>query len=281
MGHTVISIPGGFALSVDKTKFGGHVWNEAVNTVLPTGIWQNWSVSDSAAVADMNQLYDMIIDNIDNDDDGVIVIGHSRGGQIIYKLFRDRYGDLAANVDPSRILFISSGNPERKYGGACVNNTLGDPPTYPGKVDDVYTYGVGYGLPAWSTGDFTMLDIARQYDRFADYPNNIHSTVAVGNISTAIHTDYTTGVPHLGTDGLPVDWDEWAVHVEGNVTYLTSHTMLVDPNSYPVSWLARVFGGRCLRQHNQQIGFDDARRRTPIEAAYERPAPVLIPQEYR
>lgn len=275
MTYRVISIPGGFSLDIDFTKFGGAVWNSP-NEKVPVGSpgWNNFSTSNSSATADMNKTYGMILENIGLLD-GVIVIGHSRGGQIIYKLFRERLADLTNNVDPSRILFISSGNPERKYGGACVNNYSGDPPTYPG----TQPFGNGYGVT--NTGEFRLLDIARQGDRWADYPNDpleaaldfIFGGNPWGGLSdNGYHEDYSD-TPQLKSNGWPENWDEWAYWTEGSITYLVSaEECTVEPG--PQTPAAVIHGGKAERnrlRHAQYLDFID---RADVELAYVRPVKV-------
>lgn len=272
MATTVITCPGAFS-SYDTNNFGGDLFaspNTWVEDPL-VGSWNNWTISNGAATTDMNDMYDLIIEH-QATSDWLVVAGHSRGAQIIYKLIREKMTDLNNNVDPETILFISSGNPERKYGGRSVINYAGATPVYPG----TQPYGNGYGLPdtASPTGDFRLLDIARQYDEWADYPNDFGNTTAMDNLDTAgnIHSEYENA-PHLGLDGFPVDWGQWARYDEGNVSYLTSTTPYTTKPRIPL--LVRLFGGRMLANYKAQIVYREAQTKAAVEVAYTRPAPLV------
>ncbi|WP_099024945.1 PE-PPE domain-containing protein [Mycolicibacterium palauense] len=269
---TVITIPGAYVFGYHTDNFGGKLF-EAPNVRVP-GAWNNFSISDSSATTDMNNLDALMRDHLSDTADPLIVAGHSRGGQIIYKWIRQK--GPTSDIDPESVLFISSGNPERKYGGRAYMRPDVNGSTYPGPSGG--GAGVGYGI--LESTPYTVLDINRQYDTWADYPNDWENPDALAQLSGDIHSTYSA-TPELGLDGYPVNRDEWSVYTEGNVTYLTAVTMLVNPADRPMPFLARVFGGRCARNHNLQIGFDDQRIRTKVETAYVRPAPVLIPAKYR
>lgn len=280
-GHTVITIPGAFVTGYDTANFGGTLC-AAPNTRIasPPGGWRNWFVWNAAAVDDVNDL-DVLMKDAIAAAPGlgrvlpIIVAGHSRGGQIIYKWIRDKAP--TTTINPAHVRFVSSGNPERKYGGRSVLHTAGYPPAYPGTGG----YGVGYGLPAGSNCyGFEVIDIARQYDLWADSPDDEGYQPSMKVINQVnVHSRYASA-PELGVDGLPVDWADWARFDEGDVIYLTAPTWPLIPEA-PVSFLARVFD-RLARRHRRRFALEEAKRRDPAEAGYsDRPVPVLIPPEYR
>lgn len=272
MAKVVITCPGAFSL-YDTDSFGGALFDSPNTRIAsPTWGWQNWGISDSWAEIDMDNMYDLIADHID-DDDGLIVAGHSRGAQIIYKLLRERLDDLTANIDPDRILFISSGNPERKYHGKSYLRPDEYPTVYPGPGSG--GAGVGYGLPSGGIGEFRLYDIARQYDEWADYPDDWDVSAAIDAVDEAnVHSSYD-GAAHLDADGEPLDWRDWAHWTEGTVTYLIS------PATSPLSPAAKSFSARChggdfQRHRLEDTSLDDSKTeyRRGIEVAYERQVPV-------
>ncbi|MGQ9348963.1 PE-PPE domain-containing protein [Mycolicibacterium gilvum] len=170
----------------------------------------------------------------------VVFIGHSMGGRVAEKLLREDGGDsgFQAQVPPSRIVFILTGNPERKYNG--VYNTKND-------------YG-GVGVP--SDTPYRVIDVARQYEYFADHPDNRGNWVAMSNIGSVfsigkgvdIHKDYNS--IFLG------DPDNLWKH-EGRISYVLSPTFPM-----PGTWKGLGLARQCKQ---------DRALRNSVEKAYERP----------
>lgn len=50
-------------------------------------------------------------------DEQIILFGHSQGGQVVYSDLRRFAADPASAPDPSRLTWVSIGNPENPYGG--------------------------------------------------------------------------------------------------------------------------------------------------------------------
>lgn len=157
------------------------------------------------------------------------VFGHSMGSEVAYE-WLDTYGPTAGSyASPSRVQFILSGNPQGKYGGI---QRVPSPP-----FGTVYSYPGTPGLNG-NLSPYPLLEVVRQYDYFADYPNVASpSQTARDNASTAIHGDYTM-----------VDLASPAnlVLTEGKITYMLVPTAL------------------------------DAATRTVVEASYIRPARVPL-----
>ncbi len=108
-------------------------------------------------------------------DEDVVLMGHSQGGQVIYSALRDWSSGALPAPDPDHVTWISSGNPENKYGG-----TMG---------------GIGYtngeGLPA--DLDYDGIEVIRQYDGWADEPDDAGNMLAVINAyigRQTLHTNY-------------------------------------------------------------------------------------------
>lgn len=181
----------------------------------------------------------------------VILYGRSMGAQVLYYWLRT-FGVEGA-IDPTRVTLVCAANPERKYTGICYVDYANHPAIYPGG-----DYGYGWGLPVDPT-PYRVIDIARQYDFFADHPASLGNRRArqnIGDESCPIHRDYK----QIGLND-----EKNVVSTEGNVTYVTAPT-------YPLKML-RFSTGRgkeYLMRRDQEL-------RPEIEAAYDRPKAVPMP----
>lgn len=179
----------------------------------------------------------------------ILVVGYSEGAQVIYKWLRE--DGPTSDIDPSEVTFISVANPERKYGGIPGG---GD---YPGGEG-------GTGLP--EDTPYKVIDIARQYDFWADHPTDTENAVAMRNVDpkgngfgvgSPVHGDYTRVSPNPGH---PMNF----ALTEGTVTYVWSPT-------YP----APIIDDADFFATTTALAPRDDVLRTEIEAAYDRP--VTIP----
>lgn len=280
MAKQVITVPGAFS-TYNTANFGGAPFTSPnVRIAGPSGSESNWNnntITDSAITTDMNNLYTLILNNY-NLLAGLLVFGHSRGAQTINKLFRERKADLVANIDPARVLFVSSGNPERKHNGASVIHYSGHQPVYPGTPP----YLNGYGLP--DPTPFVVHDIARQYDEWADHPRTDDSS-AQRTLTTnaSVHSAYS-GAADLTADGVPVNWDDWTWWEEfgGNVKYFVSpyfpHPST--PAQPAASSLAKLHP-MARRRQNEMQGVADQVARASDEYMFARPKVVAPPRANR
>lgn len=124
----------------------------------------------------------------------ITVVGHSEGAQVINKWLREK--GPTSDIDPARVDFVLTGDPERKGTGAMVASNR------PWWV--VAAYG-GPGLPADTR--YRVRNLRRVGDFFADYT---HCTDQGAGM--AAHNDYT----QVSLNNATVDT------VEGNVTYLSA-----------------------------------------------------------
>lgn len=139
------------------------------------------------------------------------VLGWSEGAQIAAKWLRDK--GPTSTLDPGAVTFVLIGNPERRYGGACVV------PSPPSKLFGILkpkaAYG-GCGVPADTR--FRVVDFARQYGGWEDCPTVAQpSPLALSTISDAYHMQYFT----VGLDDPSV-----VTHTEGNITWALHRTPL-------------------------------------------------------
>jgi hypothetical protein len=117
----------------------------------------------------------------------LVVYGHSMGAQVAAKWLREI--GLTSDIDPARVRFYLTGNPERP-GGRGGN--------YPGGKG-------GVGIPPDTR--YTVTDITRKGDFWSDSGSFLTGTV--------IHCNY--GNVHLSVTALAPD----ATTAAGNVTYIT------------------------------------------------------------
>lgn len=173
----------------------------------------------------------------------VIIYGVSMGGETaIYKWLREE--GPTSSIDPADVTFVSAGNPERPYTGVCQL-----------RPDDFPTLYGGLGFP--EDTPYTLIDIARQYDFYADHPastSNRNAMLNIGNIFCPIHRDYRK---------VGLNDPNNVVSIEGNVTYITVP-------EYPLKMLRGRSKDYAMRK--------DQELRPGIEAAYTRPKAVPFPE---
>jgi len=172
---------------------------------------------------------------IDSTSGPVIVAGFSEGAQVAELWVRQHANDPDA-PDPKNLTFVVMGNPTRAYGGSP-------------------------GGEQWSASQYQVIDVARQYDFAADFPNNPSSPyflLAVLNAlagGTGAH-DYT---------GVNLTDPANTVFKVGNITYVLVPT----PNLPLVGWL-RQLG---LTAQADQL---QAQLKPLVEQAYNRNYPGII-----
>lgn len=135
----------------------------------------------------------------------IMLAGGSMGGEVIYSVLRKWAANPAIAPDPSRVTWVSFGNPENRYGGEMIKSRG----RYAGREM----------LPLGSP--YKGIEVIRQYDGWADYPDDPNNLLAflnagMGQFSTHIrYTDVNLNDPRNvvytpdNPDGSP-----------GNVTYV-------------------------------------------------------------
>lgn len=108
-------------------------------------------------------------------DEQIVLFGHSQGGQVVYSDLRRFAADPSSAPDPSRLTWVSIGNPENVYGGRRGKTETSTTPWLP--PDTAYT----------------GTEVIRQYDGWADWPDDPRNLLAVANAVVgmfSIHTNY-------------------------------------------------------------------------------------------
>jgi len=176
-------------------------------------------------------------------DEQIVLVGHSQGGQVVYSTLRSFAADPANAPDPSRLTWVSIGNPENRFGGP--RQPAG--PTQPWLPPDTPYHGI---------------EVIRQYDGWADQPADTSNFLAMANALIGklfVHVDYrdvdlndpnniryTPDLP----DGSP-----------GNVTYMWVPTDILPL----VAWAGPL------------APMLDNMLRPIVEAAYDRPVAIPDP----
>jgi pimeloyl-ACP methyl ester carboxylesterase len=108
-------------------------------------------------------------------DEQIVLFGHSQGGQVIYSDLRRFAADPASAPDPSRLTWVSIGNPENPYGGRRPKTESAAEPWLP--PDTAYQ----------------GTEVIRQYDGWADWPDDTGNLLAVANAVVgmfSVHSNY-------------------------------------------------------------------------------------------
>ena len=171
---------------------------------------------------------------ITRSDGEVLAVGHSEGGQVSYELLRDYDTDPTSAPDPAEFSWISIGNPENKFGGVPWSG-----------------YGGERGLPQDSA--YTGTEVIRQYDGWADWPDDSTHLLAVANAVVGMQTI------HTGYTDVDITSPDNETYREGNVTYVW-----VPTDTLPlVAWTGPF-----------APALDNALR-PAVESAYDRPVSIF------
>ncbi|MGE2735131.1 PE-PPE domain-containing protein [Mycolicibacterium vaccae] len=138
-----------------------------------------------------------------NATDGLkVVYGYSQGGQVISAWMR-KYANSAGAPAADELVFVIVGNGDRPRGGSNAAS--------------------GFATPATQ---YKVIDIARQYDFAADFPDNPWNLLALANAMagfSSVHTDY---------ENVDLNDPDNIVWTEGNTTYVfvpTKNLPLLNP----------------------------------------------------
>lgn len=182
-----------------------------------------------------------------------VVLGHSEGAQVEDDWLR-RYGP-GSDIDPTTVTFVLTGDPETKYNGCTNIRNSGCTAAYGGK-----------GFPADTR--YTVKVVIRQYDFWADCPDDLSNSVARFN---RLASNFAGGAgewkgPHGDYNKMSLNDPGNKTYVEGNATYI-----LGAPATYylpMVTWR--------IESTEQRVAHDRLWR-PMVESAYHRPMGAVDP----
>jgi hypothetical protein len=162
----------------------------------------------------------------------VIVFGYSNGAMVAEQWLKQHLTD-PNRPSASVLSFVVMGNPTRAFGGSGA---------YHGEV--------------WPTSDYQVIDVARQYDGPADYPNNPASPYYFKALRNA-HRGFISGLHDYRLVNIDDPANAVWTSADGNITYVLAPTQYVP--------LLGGFGP-LFPDLNAQL-------KAQIETAYIRPVP--------
>lgn len=173
-----------------------------------------------------------------------IPFGHSQGGQVIYAAVRQWTADPATAPDPSRLSWVSIGNPENAVGG--VKRQDGLPPDTP----------------------YQGTEVIKQYDGWADWPTGTMNLVAWLNAMAGRRSAHVWGYFDVNLDDpANIRYTPDAPNGDpGNITYV-----FVPNDTLPLVAMTGILAPLL----NPIL---DPVLRPIVESAYDRPFPVPTPQ---
>ncbi|HEY9263997.1 MAG TPA: PE-PPE domain-containing protein [Mycobacterium sp.] len=160
-------------------------------------------------------------------DGPTIVFAFSNGASVAAQWMAAHADDPEA-PSPDELSFVLIGNPRRAYGGS---------------------------MPAMPPSEYQIIDIVRQYDPTADFPDHPFNLLALANIAAGILSPM-----HLNYRGVDIEDPANIVWTEGNITYV-----FVPTENLPLLAPLRLLGmGRLADALNEPL-------KEIVERAYDRP----------
>ncbi len=133
----------------------------------------------------------------------IIVLAHSQGAQVVSHWLREHAIDPTA-PPPDQLTFILCGNPLRSSGGRGIGH---------------HEFGGTIGEPTPTATRWTVIDVARKYDGWADWPTDDSNRQAVKNARLGMHSY------HLHYDEVDLDDPAHTVWRVGTTTFVLTHEM--------------------------------------------------------
>jgi diacyltrehalose acyltransferase len=185
----------------------------------------------------------------------MVVFGHSLGA-VVSSYWLANYVDGpigTTTISPADLSFVFIGNSVHKYGGALGPESNAE-----------WSNWFGTGVTAPDNTPYTVTDVVRQYDGWADWPNGTFNVDADFNAlagQNSIHPNYQNVSPSPTAAG-NVSYTPTVSGSPGKITYVWSMTEPVP--ILGTSWLAPT------------PALDEDIRPT-IESAYDRPVTIPSP----
>lgn len=248
-GTTVITLDGEYGLTNMSSQLKGIVTNGNTVETMPFGNWQTYpdGAEFDQGVNDLNAL-------ILNTSGNLVVFGYGMGAATACG-WLTTYGPTST-VGPERLRFVLIANPLRRYGGLLATSV--DPP------------------PADSP--YAVLDIARQYDGWCDWPTlltppDLSGLDVAGIIEILAQLGTIAGqnaalgmlLEHSTYNTIDLHQSEFYEYIEDNTTY-----RLYTSYPAPIVTVKNPFG---LAAYLSQ---QDSQTRPLIENKYRRP--MLVPR---
>lgn len=238
-GATVFTLAGAFGgLTTVSPMLGGSVAQG--NTVLPIP-YNNYGIGSASQLQQGAFLLDAQLTTVPG---MKIVLAHSLGS-VCASYWLANNGPTST-IPPDDLLFILMGNSNRPYGGFC-------------KVEGWFANA---DIPADTP--YTVYDFARQYDGWADWPQN----PGTGDISW-FNALSGQGNIHPYYNSASLNDPSNVTHVVGNITYMWQMT-------YPIAFAmnpSQTFSPA----HADIYQTVDELYRPSIEAGYTRPVTIPTP----
>lgn len=247
---TVVTIDGAFGSQNMTKKLGG--WATSQGTVIEPYYYNDWQTFPDGSA------FDALVDDLDAKivnipAPGKIVLFAASYGAVMVGSWLERFGPTSS-VGPDRLSVILIGNSARRYGGVLRDTGVDLVPT-----DTRYT----------------VLDIKRQYDGWADWPDrsavpdgldgltwdNIQQSIAGVGTQAGQNAWLGMSTVHPAYDDVDVPNDEFFEVAKGNITYrvYTTYPCPLTQNRYPIGQYIPSF-----------ISARDAELRPMIELKYDR-----------
>ncbi len=210
LASTVYTLRGGIPWPIDTTLSGAVCDEASGNTcsdITYPYLWGDMSVRWGAQA---------LTDTLQHVTTPTTIFGYSLGAAAATEWLAENAHNRDA-PSPNDLHFILTGNAKRKYGGSWW--------LYP-------------STPTTPSTQYTVLDIAREYDGAADTPNDMWNILAWANQLAGfwlVHTNYNS---------VDLVNDEKLVWQEGNTTYVLVRTPdlpLLMPILEPLRWIGLGF----------------------------------------
>ncbi|QZT58343.1 PE-PPE domain-containing protein [Mycolicibacterium austroafricanum] len=154
---------------------------------------------DSDAISDAVAMLDAQLMSTPGD---IIVMGHSFGAQVCSRWMRVYARDPVRRAMADRLTFVLTGNPLRSDNG---------------KVVGMLEIDAWIGLPTPTTTPWQIIDVARRWDGWADWPDDSSNATAARNARAGqnyLHPNY---------DDVDLYDPQNTVWRNGNTTYVLTH----------------------------------------------------------
>ena len=199
---TVLTLRG---MNVRKSSYNpmlkeyGGMFAEAPYTMVEvkySAAWNRTSITEGV------QLLDAALASTPGD---IIVMAHSEGAQVASRWMRTYANDPTRAALAGRVTFLLSGNPLRSSQGGG------------GQMIGLWENDGTRALPTPTTTPWAIVDVARRWDGWADWPSDTSNKIAVRNAKKGM------GSFHFNYNNVDIYDPANTVWHDGNTTYVLTH----------------------------------------------------------